>query len=250
MHSHESRRPLRVRGRASRPTGKPLHQGYLPSALPSAPNNSRIVVGVALGVVAAGIAVLVFSTLGSNNSNSVTPAPGNAASTTISSTVPSTDLLANTIVSVIDDTGTFSIDVPGNLQVETKAAKGNTPFLIPSIAASPDLEAYYADETTYGLVVRVVGPEIGSEVSQVVSFLEPSDTACKERVKDAVTTTLGQAIRVTFTKCGNDEIGNKVVMAVQLVDAALVVGIRMQSSEPVESVQSRARAILETVRAL
>ncbi|MBI4883101.1 MAG: hypothetical protein HY826_03515 [Actinobacteria bacterium] len=250
MQSHDSRRALRVRGRAPRPTGKALHQGYLPSVLPTAPNNSRIVVGVALGVVAAGIAVLAFSTLGSDNSAPVVGAPADAASTTISSTVPATDLLANTIVSVIDDTGTFSIDLPGNLQVETKAAKGNTPFLIPSIAASSDLEAYYADETTYGLVVRVVGPDIGSEVSQVVAFLEPSDTACKERVKDIVATTLGQATRVTFTKCGNDEIGNKVVMAIQLVDDPLVVGIRMQSSDPIESVQSRARAVLETIRAL
>ena len=154
---------------------------------------------------------------------------------------------SSAIVAVTEDSGTFSINLRGDLQVETAPEVAPGGFSVPRITASEDLAKYYADNTTFGVLVIAVGPDIGSAVPQVMGFLEPDKSVCKDRVKDAINTTLGVATRISLTGCGVDNLGTKVLLSIQLVDHPLVVGLRMQDTGDLAAIQTAALYILETM---
>ncbi len=223
-------------------------QGYAPTPLVMKSNNSGLIVIIAVVfVVIGGIVALLFSVTGGDRTPALTLAPFGVA-TTIAGEGATTVPVSDAIISVPDDTGTFSVNLRGNLQRETAPSIAAGGFTVPRITASNDLPAYYADNTTFGVLIVAVGPEIGSEVAQVVSFMEPNATVCKDRVKDTVRTTLGDAVRISLTGCGIDNLGIKVLLSIQIAEPPLVLGIRMQDIGDLAAVQSAALYILETMK--
>lgn len=220
-------------------------------------NNIPLIIAGVLILLAIGGGFLVFTgyTLtdpggggAGNNQPQATVAEVGAAPTLVAPSVPATAAPTSAIVPINDDTGTFAINLRGDLQIETDPTEAAGGFVVPRITASTNLEQYYADNTTYGIFVVVVGPDIGSEVTQVLAFLEPDGSVCTGRVKDAINTSLGVATRITLSGCGIDETGVKVILSIQLADKPLVIGMRMQDTGEVTAVQSAVLYILETMQ--
>jgi len=225
-------------------------QGYAPAPLVMKSNKNSsglIVIGAVIVIVIGGIVALLFSVSGRDRTPPLTLVPLGVASTLLgdgATTLP----ISDAIIAVPDDTGTFSVNLRGNLQMETAPSIAGGGFTVPRVTASDDLEAYYADNTTFGVLIVAVGPDIGSEVAQVLSFLEPNESVCKDRLRETITTTLGNAVRVSLTGCGVDDLGTKVLLSVQVADPPLVIGIRMQDDGDLTAVQSAALYILETMQ--
>jgi hypothetical protein len=225
-------------------------QGYTPAPLDMKPSNTGLIIAGVLLVAAVIGGVMLFSASGGgggDNTPSPTAPPVGAAPTVVPASVPATAAPSSAIVAVTEDSGTFSVNLRGNLQVETAPEEAPGGFSVPRITASDDLAKYYADNTTFGVLVIAVGPDIGSEVTQVLGFLEPDESVCKERVKDAINTTLGIATRISLTGCGVDNLGTKVLLSIELPDDQLVVGLRMQDTGELAAIQSAALYILETM---
>jgi hypothetical protein len=223
-------------------------QGYTPAPLDMKPSNTGLIVaGVLLVAAVIGGVMLFNASSGGDNTPNATVPPVGAAPTLVAASVPATAAPSNAIVAVVDDTGTFSINLRGDLQVETAPEVAAGGFSVSRITASENLAKYYADNTTFGVLFIAVGPDIGSEVTQVLGFLEPDKSVCKDRVKDAINTTLGIATRISLTGCGVDNLGTKVLLSIQLVDRPLVVGLRMQDTGDLAAIQSAALYILETM---
>ena len=224
-------------------------QGYAPAPLDMRPNNNTglIVAGVLLVAAVIGGVMLFSSSGGGDNTPNATVAPVGAAPTVVAASVAATAAPTSAIVAVSDDTGTFSINLRGDLQIETAPEVAPGGFTVPRITASQDLAKYYADNTTFGVLFIAVGPDIGSEVAQVLGFLEPNESVCKVRVKDAINTSLGIATRISLTGCGVDSLGTKVLLSIQLADHPLVVGLRMQDTGDLARIQTAALYILESM---
>lgn len=213
-------------------------------------NNSGLIVIVAvIVVVIGGIVALLFSVGSGDRTPPLTLAPLGAETTLVgdgATTLPVSDA----IIAVPDDSGTFSVNLRGNLQMETAPSEAAGGFTVPRITASDDLKAYYADNTTFGVLIVAVGPDIGSEVAQVLAFMEPNETVCKDRLRETINTTLGDAVRISLTGCGVDNLGTKVLLSIQVAEPPLVIGIRMQDTGELSSIQSAALYILETMQFL
>jgi len=233
---------------ANRGSVRSQRQGYAPAPLQMRSNNSGLViVAVVVGVILIGVATLLASLSGGDDSPPLTLAPF-GGSTTLSPDATTSLPPTSDIIAVRDDTGTFSINIRGDLQMETAPSIAAGGFTVPRITASVDLPGYYADNTTFGVLVVAVGPDIGSEVAQVIAFLEPNESVCKERVRETINSSLGSAVRISLTGCGIDNLGTKVVLSVQLAEPALVVGIRMQDRGDLAAIQSAALYLLETMQ--
>ena len=223
-------------------------QGYTPAPLVMKSNNSGlIVIGAVVVIVIGGIVALLFSVSGRDRTPPLTLVPQGGATTLLgegATTLPVSDA----IITVLDDTETFSVNLRGNLEMETAPSIAAGGFTVPRVTASDDLKAYYADNTTFGVLIVAVGPDIGSEVAQVLGFMEPNESVCKERVRETITTALGSAVRISLTGCGVDNLGAKVLLSVQIADPPLVIGIRMQDDGDLPAIQSAALYILETMQ--
>lgn len=221
-------------------------QGYTPAPLQMKSNNTGLILGAVLAVVALICVILLFTVAGRDDGGpQLTLAPFGATTTAlaVATTVPNAAITA-----VSDDTGTFSINIRGDLQTQTAPSIAAGGFTVPRITASVDLDAYYADNTTFGVLVVVVGPDIGSEVAQVLGFLEPNESVCKDRLRETINTSYGQTVRISLTGCGVDNLGTKVLLSVQLAEPPVVIGLRMQDEGELASIQAAALYILETMQ--
>lgn len=222
-------------------------QGYAPAPLVLKSNNSGlIVIGAVVVIVIGGIVALLVSVSGRDRTPPLTLAPLGA--TTVLADGATTLPISDAIIRVPDDTGTFSVNLRGNLQMETGPSIAAGGFTVPRITASDDLKAYYADNTTFGVLIVAVGPDIGSEVAQVLAFMEPNESVCKDRLRETIATTLGNAVRISLTGCGVDNLGTKVLLSVQVAEPPLVIGIRMQDTGDLAAIQAEALYILETMQ--
>ena len=162
-------------------------------------------------------------------------------------TVPTT--AGTTLVTVTDDTGTFSMTLPDYLETDTTtiSTSDQPPLVVPSISAADVIASYNVDDVTFGLTAVSVGPDIGSTPEQVMAFLEPAEGTCTGgRVADTVQTVFGVANRVSLTACGTGA-GNKVLMVVQLADRPVVIGIYMQGLATTADLAPAAQAALESI---
>ncbi len=222
-------------------------EGYVPAPLVLKSNNSGlIVIAAVIVVVIGGIVALMFAFSGRDSSPPLTLAP--LGVTTLVGDGATTVPLSDAIIRVSDDSGTFSVNLRGNLEMETAPSEAAGGFTVPRITASDDLKAYYVDNTTFGVLVVAVGPDIGSEVAQVLAFMEPNESLCTERLRETITTTLGNAVRISLTGCGVDNLGTKVLVSVAIAEPPLVIGIRMQDDGELAPIQSAALYILETMQ--
>lgn len=240
-------------------------QGYVvPAAAPKKSNG--LLIGGGLVVVAALVGGVVLLTGGDDDKKTtVTLAPVTsstldtattlgttvqittpATAATVAPTVPETAAPDDGLVTVNDDTGTFSIILPNDLELDTTTITSNDGFIVPSISAAEIISDYNVDDTTFGLTSVAVGPDIGSDTVQVMAFLEPVEGTCTGRVQDQVQTALGLADRVSLTGCGAGA-GNKVLMVVQLADRPVVIGIYMQGLATIENLQPAAQYALESI---
>ncbi len=238
-------------------------QGYVPEATPPKKGNG-LLIGGGLVVVAALVAGVVLLTGGDDKkSTSITLAPITSTTlitvTTVGvpitspATVPVTDApppattVADGPVTVMDDTGTFTILVPSDLERDTTTINSKDGFVVPSISAADIIADYNGDDTTFGFTAVAVGPDIGSDVSQVMAFLEPTEGTCTGRsVEIGRPTALGSANQVSLTGCGVG-LGNKVLMVLQLADRPVVIGIYLQSLADVSAMQPFAQTLLESI---
>jgi len=242
-------------------------QGYAPVAAPAPKKSNGLLIGGGLAVVAALIGGVVLLTGGDDDKKSTTitlapitsttlfTQPTTAITTAITTatvvetaapTVPET-IADSGLVTITDDTGTFSIVVPDDLELDTTTITSNDGFIVPSINAATIIADYNGDDTTFGLTSVAVGPAIGSDVAQVMEFLEPAEGTCTGRsVEFGRPTAVGAASVVTLTGCGVGG-GNKVLMVVQLADRPVVIGIYMQGLAPVADLQPAAQFALESI---
>lgn len=243
-------------------------QGYAPAAAPAPKKGNGLLIGGGLVLVAALVGGVVLLTGGDDNkkSTSITLAPisttttpgitdttvSSTAAITVPVTVPATapETTADSgLVTITDDTATFSIVLPNNLELNTTtiSSTDTPPVIIPSVSAADVIADYNTDDTTFGLTAVAVGPDIGSTAEQVLAFLEPVDGTCTGRVQeDGIATAVGTAIRVSLTGCGTGG-GNKVIMVVQLADRPVVIGIYMQGLATIENLQPAAQYALESI---
>lgn len=242
-------------------------QGYVPAAAPAPKKGNGLLIGGGLVVVAALVGGVVLLTGGDDDKKtSVTLAPVTSSTdisvTTVENsslitlpptvpetaapTVPETVPPDDGLITVTDDTSTFSIILPDDLELDTTTITSNDGFIVPSISAAEIIADYNVDDTTFGLTSVVVGPDIGSDTAQVMAFLEPADGTCTGRVQDQIQTAVGLADRVSLTGCGVGA-GNKVLLVIQLSDRPAVIGIYMQGLATIENLQPAAQYAIETI---
>ena len=166
---------------------------------------------------------------------------------TAAPTVPETAAPNDGLITVTDDTLTFSVVLPDDLELDTTTITSNDGFIVPSVSAAEIIADYNVDDTTFGTTVVVVGPDIGSDAGQVMAFLEPAEGTCTGRdVEIGRPTAAGAANVVSLTGCGAGA-GNKVLMVVQLADRPVVVGIYMQGLATIDNLKPAAQFLLESV---
>lgn len=222
-------------------------QGYAPAPLVLKSNNTGLYFIIGLVVLALiGVVTLLFSMSGTDKDPIPTLPPFGA--TTLPANVTTTAARSSAIIPIKDDTGTFSVNLRGDLQMETAPSVAAGGFTVPRITASVDLPAYYADNTTFGVLIVAVGPDIGSEVAQVLSFMEPNESVCLERVRETIATALGNAVRISLTGCGVDNLGTKILLSIPIAEPPLVIGIRMQDTGDLATIQAAALYLLETMQ--
>lgn len=222
-------------------------QGYAPAPLVMKSNNTGLYLVIGVVVLALiGVVTLLFSMSATDKETLPTLAPFGA--TTLPADATTTVPRSSAIIPITDDTGTFSVNLRGDLQMETAPSIAAGGFTVARITASVDLPAYYADDTTFGVLIVAVGPDIGSEVAQVLSFMEPNESVCLERVRETITTSLGDAVRISLTGCGFDNLGTKVLLSLQIAEPQLAIGIRMQDTGELALIQSAALYLLETMQ--
>jgi len=240
-------------------------QGYVPEATPPKKGNG-LLIGGGLVVVAALVGGVVLLTGGDDDKKtSITIAP--ITSTTIvtattigaqitvpatvapttPATVAPTTAVDDGLTTVTDDTGTFSILVPGDLELDTTTITSTDGFIVPSISAADLIASYNGDDVTFGLTAIAVGPEIGSDLAQVMAFLEPTEGTCTGRsVEIGRPTSYGAANQVSLSGCGAGG-GNKVLIVVQVPDRPFVIGIYLQGLASIEALQPVAQYALESI---
>lgn len=244
------------------PTQAFPQQVYTPQAAVSAPKKGNgLLIGGGLVVVAALIGGVVLLTGGDDDkkSTSITLAPVTtlavvdttiAIDTTIA-VVDTTIAIDTTVaddglIEVFDDTGTFSIILPNDLETDTTpiGPTGATP----SIRAAVVLDDFRNEEVTFGLiaVAGAVGSDLGSDAAEALAWMNPPDGVCTGRVDDTVETALGLAMRASFTGCGVDA-GNKILMAIQLAGRPVLIGIYMQGTADLVTLGSAAQFALESM---
>lgn len=210
-------------------------------------NNTGLYLIIGLVVLALiGVVTLLFSMSGTDRGTLPTLLP--FGETTVPADATTTVPRSSAIIPITDDTGTFTVNLRGDLQMETAPSIAAGGFTVPRITASVDLPAYYADNTTFGVLIVAVGPDIGSEVAQVLAFLEPNENVCLERVRETISTSRGNAVRISLTGCGVDNLGTKVLLSIPIADPPLVIGIRMQDTGELAAIQSAALYLLETMQ--
>lgn len=241
-------------------------QGYVAEATPPKKGNG-LLIGGGLVLVAALVGGVVLLTGGDDDKKtSITLAPITSTTevsvTTIGGqitvpptappTAPPTDPATTTavddgLIEIFDDTGTFSMILPDDLEVDTTTIASNDGFAVPSISAAEIIASYNTDDVTFGLTAVAVGPDIGSDAEQVMAFLEPAEGTCTGRsVEVGRPTAMGAANVVSLTGCGVGG-GNKVLLVVQLADRPVVIGLYMQGVADVATLLPAAQFALESI---
>jgi len=239
-------------------------QGYVPAAsAPKKGNGLLIGGGLAVAAVVAG-GIFLLTGGDDDKTTSITLAP--ITSTTVVTTTPATAVITTPptvpateaptvpttadsgLIEVFDDTGTFSMVLPNDLETDTTTITSTDGFIVPSISAADGITAYNGDDTTFGLTAVAVGPDIGSDAAQVMAFLEPPEGTCTGSRSTEIgrPTALGAASVVTLTGCGVGA-GNKVLMVVALADRPIVVGIYMQGLATIDLLLPAAQFALESI---
>lgn len=249
----------------------PTTQAYPQQGVPvaAAPKKGNgLLIGGGLVVVAAIVGGIVLLTGGDDDkkTTTITLAPNTSATVVADTTVPATAIITTPptvaptdaptvpptsvddgLIEVFDDTGTFSMILPNDLEVDTTAVTDPDGVTVPSISAAEIIADYYVNDTTFGLTAVAVGPDIGSTAEQVMAFFEPPEGTCAGRsVEIGRPTAIGAANVVTLTGCGVGA-GNKVLMVVQLADKPVVVGIYMQGLATIENLAPAAQYALESI---
>lgn len=173
-----------------------------------------------------------------------TTAPQETAAPTTGGTPP------GDFVSVTDDLGVFSAMLPSEFEKDTAPITTQDDFTLPSVAGADDLDAYNNDDTTRGLTIIAVGPEIDSSVDDVLTFLEPDEGVCSDReLNVGYPTALGASTMVKLDGCGTDGTGSKVIMVISL-EGNTIVGLYVQSTDTATALLPLAQQVFESITAL
>jgi hypothetical protein len=246
------------------PTQAYPQQAYVP-AVAAPKKGNGLLIGGGLVVVAALVGGVVLLTGGDDDKKSTitlapitssTLAPETTASnpvitlppTTAGTDVPTT-IEDNGLIEVTDDTGTFSMILPNDLELDTTTitTADTPPITIPSISAAEGIASYNTDDVTFGVTAISVGPDLGHNAEQVMAFLEPAEGTCTSRsVEIGRPTAVGAANVVSLSGCGVGA-GNKVLMVVQLADRPVVIGIYMQGLAAIADLDPAAQYALESI---
>jgi hypothetical protein len=151
-------------------------------------------------------------------------------------------------VKVTDDLNFFSVMVPPEFESTTTPITTQDDFTLPSVTAADDVNAYNGDDVTRGLTVVGIGPEVGSGVDEVVTFLEPDDGVCSSReLNVGYQTAFGTSTLVKLDGCGADERGAKVIIVVSVPSRNAVIGIYVQSTETATALLPFAQQVFESI---
>lgn len=179
-----------------------------------------------------------------------TEPPATAAPTTGPATPTTGGTPPGDFVSVTDDLGVFSAMLPSEFEKDTAPITTQDDFTLPSVAGADDLDAYNNDDTTRGLTIIAVGPEIDSSVDDVLTFLEPDEGVCSDReLNVGYPTALGASTMVKLDGCGTDGTGSKVIMVISL-EGDTIVGIYVQSTDTATALLPLAQQVFESITAL
>ena len=151
-------------------------------------------------------------------------------------------------VRVTDDLNFFSVLVPDDLEVDSSPVVSQDDFTLPAVTAADDVDAYNTDDTTFGLSVIGVGPEVGSDVDEVLAFLEPNEGVCTGReLNIGYPTALGATTMLKLDGCGPDGSGVKVIIVIEFPARDAVVGVYAQSTDTTATLLPIAQTVLESI---
>jgi len=107
-------------------------------------------------------------------------------------------------VEVTDDTGTISVQVPTAwTQVDGTPITTASGAVLPNVSAAPDLAAFFQNWTSPGLSLSGAGPEVGSDVGQLLTDITSNAAeACTETPAQDYDDGLYTGLIQVFTGCG------------------------------------------------
>ena len=168
-------------------------------------------------------------------------------------TEPEVTAPATTIVSgadpITDDLNIFTVVLPAGLQVDTTPIVTDDDFTLASVTGAADLEGFYSEDVTFGMSVIVVGPEVESDPSEVLLFLEPDEGICtgRQEIPDHPTA-LGLTTMVKLDGCSPDGSAAKVLIVMALPERSSVLAIYVQGPGTADGLLPQAQAVFESVR--
>ena len=148
---------------------------------------------------------------------------------------------------VTDDTGFFSVQLPGSFQTDTAPIDANG-TRVARVSGSKDLTAYNNGHDTPGVTVLGVAADRLQPPGLLVTLFDPGVDVCTTRVQHSdVSTAFGGAEVVLIDGCGANG-ASKVVMSVLATGNKTVLVVIVQGPGPASGgLLDFAEAILSTV---
>lgn len=225
--------------------GYPPQYGQMPPAMAPVPPKKKtgLIVGIGVVVVAAIVAAVVL--LGGDDKKKASPGTTAAPVTTDNGTIvltvpgdttipgtdaPNTSVSNGDVLTVTDDTGSFSVMVPSDMTYNSASfdANGNT---FARVAASYDLQAFFDGDDEYGWLVVVAGTETGFTAQSMLDGLSPGDGCASSTDRPTTPTMFGDALVRIFDGCGSSGSSAKAILAVQDPTTGKVIGFYAQGAD-------------------
>jgi hypothetical protein len=161
---------------------------------------------------------------------------------------PATTVSADDVVSVTDDTNTFSIFLPGSFQTDTAPLDAQG-VQFAQISGSEDLQAYVNDHDTFGITVLGAQADQVAAPADLVNIFDPGADVCTSRTpQSGYATSLGTAEVLLLDGCGTGGAFAKVIMAVPVpAQNAMVIAVAQGPGPANASLLSFAQAVVESV---
>lgn len=267
--------------------GYPPQQGYPqqgyaggPPAAPPKKNTGLIIGGGIAAVVALIGGVVLFTggdddktpTLGDDTTivsattlvdgTTIAPVTTSPSDTLVITAPPSTQAPATTaepgttapneggdVVTVVDDTGTFSVFLPASFQTDTTPVTSDSGITFARVAGSDDLDSYRADFETFGIFILAGSLSETGPVADMVAAEDPGRAECTDITTSiGFPTSQGPANVMQLDGCGPGGAYARVIIGIEFPELDAVVLVVSQGIGPSdETLLPFTQAVFETV---
>ena len=236
-----------------------------PAPAPKA-RNTGLLVGLGIVLVGVIVGVVIFVSGGDDKSSSSgrsgdgaqTPAPtvlpdttGAPDTTVVESTeAPDTTAAADEpLERITDDTGTFTIPLPGEYPYTTQSFEDNNGLTVASIIVAEDLEAYGTTLEGNGFTILAV-PATSYTANEMMNELTNGASCLASAYYERqVATQWGSAFVSRFDDCGDTGTAAQVVLSIEDPASGLVFGVYVQGiGSSLDDLLPLAEAMINTIR--